>query len=126
MAYILVADDDASCLKLLEMELRQEGHDVGLASDGEEALRKVSEHRPDLVILDVMMPNKDGFATCKAIRQLDGCAELPVIALTSLDDTFGVHEAHQAGFSSLLWKPWQVRVLQAKVRAFLEVSGAAD
>lgn len=123
MGYVLVADDDHGCRTLLSMEIRQLGHEVALAEDGQQAVELAADRTPDLIILDVMMPRLDGFSACRQIRSLAGCEAVPVLALTSLDDSFGVQEAQAAGFDALMFKPWKVQVLQAKVQALLSGGG---
>lgn len=119
MPYVLIADDDADCRKLLEMTIGGLGLEVGAAPDGKEAVAMAHRRRPDLVILDVNMPHVDGFDACRMIRQIKGCEEVPIMALTSLDDEFGIQDARNVGFTDLMFKPWQVAVLQARVRGFL-------
>ncbi len=125
MSYVLIADDDDNCRKLLKMALQPLGCDVGVATNGLEAVAMAHQRKPDLVMLDVMMPEADGFTACRMIRQIKGCETVPIMALTSLDDQFGASDAGNAGFDLLMWKPWQVPVLQAKVKAFLSLAEQA-
>ena len=83
MAEILVVDDERAIREGLKMTLSSEGFSVRTARDGDDALRKIGEHKPDLVLLDVMMPRMNGFAACESIRKEDKL--LPVIFLTAKD-----------------------------------------
>lgn len=83
MADILVVDDDRALREGLKLTLQAEGHSVRTARDGEEALRKIGERRPDVVLLDVMMPKMNGFRCCEEIRRTDEL--LPVLFLTAKD-----------------------------------------
>ena len=82
---ILVADDDESIVELITLYLRKDGFDVITARDGGEALRKITQHSPDLVLLDIMMPVKDGWEVCREIRQR---YQLPVIMLTARSEDY--------------------------------------
>ena len=78
---ILAVDDEDSIIDLLKFNIEKEGYNFISASDGEEALRKVEEENPDLVILDVMLPKMDGLAVCRKIRQTDN--QVPIIMLSA-------------------------------------------
>jgi len=82
---ILVVDDEMHLAKILQFTLRHAGYDVHLAYDGKEALEKVSQLQPDLVILDLMLPLVDGYKVCNTIKQKDGTSHIPVIILTARD-----------------------------------------
>ena len=83
MAEILIVDDERAIREGLKMTLSSEGFAVRMARDGDDALKKIGEHKPDLVLLDVMIPRMNGFATCESIRKADKL--LPVIFLTAKD-----------------------------------------
>ena len=82
---ILVVDDDTNICELLRLYLMKEGYAVTIANDGEDALAKYSQVKPDMVLLDVMMPRLDGWETCRRIRKL---GDTPVIMLTAKGETF--------------------------------------
>ena len=119
MAYVMIADDDPSCRSLIAMQIRGLGHEVGIATDGPSAVALASKRQADMVILDICMPGFDGFSAVRRIRQLAGYGETPILALTSTDDTFGVNETVKAGFTDLMFKPWQIRALEGRIRAML-------
>jgi DNA-binding response OmpR family regulator len=113
---ILAVDDEPLYVQLLQVNLRAEGYDVVTASDGEEALEKVSSIRPDLVILDVMMPKLDGFTTCERIRQF---SQVPIIMLTARGEEQDRVKGLNVGADDYVVKPFSAGELIARVRAVL-------
>lgn len=87
---VLIADDEADVHAFVEAALEEDGHQVITASDGEEALAKVKANAPDLVILDVQMPKKDGFLVFGELRQDDATKSIPIIMLTSVAERTGI------------------------------------
>ena len=117
---ILVADDDVSIQRLVSAALRHEGYDVTVVADGREALARVAEATPDLIILDVMMPMLDGYDVLKQLRADAATKSIPVIMLTSLGATENVVKGLGLGADDYLPKPFQINELRARVRAKLE------
>lgn len=113
---ILVVDDEHLYVHLLQVNLKAEGYDVVPASNGEEALEKVSSHHPDLVILDVMMPRLDGITTCERIRQF---SNVPIIMLTARGEEQDRVRGLNAGADDYVVKPFSATELVARVRAVL-------
>jgi CheY-like chemotaxis protein len=117
---ILLAEDETLLRQMLRDVLRLRGFDVEVAEDGDECLRRVGEVQPDLVILDIMMPNRDGFETAAMLRANPATADIPILALTALA-TQDVHErALKAGCDVVLTKPIPPRELVEGVRVLLE------
>jgi len=116
---ILVVDDDADIARFVEMNLRFEGFDVLVAHDGTAALILIEEHKPDLVILDVMMPRLDGVELVRRIRADTLTAALPVIMLTAKSRSADKVVALSAGADDYLVKPFDTLELVARVRATL-------
>ena len=121
---ILLADDDADLLKAVSRVLEVAGYRVLCAANGDECLRLASEQRPDLVLLDLVMPVKSGFETCEALRRLPGLAGVPIIALTAFGENIGeIHGLMRNGDScpiqDCLEKPVEFNVLLQRVRAAL-------
>lgn len=114
---ILVVDDEPFILRSLEYVMRKEGHDVAGAADGEEALEKIRSFRPALVFLDVMMPKKDGFEVCRAVKQDPQLAETYVIMLTAKGQTKDRTLAIAAGADEYVTKPFRPSLVVEKVRA---------
>jgi DNA-binding response OmpR family regulator len=115
-AHILVAEDNLRQADVLERYLRAEGHDLYLAHDGQDALDQTRKRRPDLVILDVMMPGLDGWNVCRLLRQESSVLVLMLTALSSEDDLLlGL----DLGADDYLTKPYSPRELVARVRTLL-------
>lgn len=102
---VLVVDDEPMARTLLRLMLVRAGFEVLEAADGQEALTKVKEQLPDIMILDVMMPGIDGFAVCEALRQEEATVELPVIMLSAKTDSVSVRRGLRAGATKYLTKP---------------------
>lgn len=120
MAEILIVDDERALRESLGMVLAGEGHAVRTAHDGEEALRLISEKRPDLVLLDVMMPKLNGFRTCEEIRKADGL--LSVIFLTAKDSEADQVRGMGLGADDYVSKDASDAVLLARIGRALERS----
>jgi DNA-binding response OmpR family regulator len=116
---ILVIEDDAFVRRTIEAVFERAGATVIGASNGAEGLRKFFNRRPDLVTLDIMMPDMDGWETCRQIRQLD---DTPIIMLTSIDDEEAEVRALEMGAVDFVTKPYSARVLLARARAALRRS----
>jgi len=84
MAKILIVDDDPDLVEAVSIILESKGYEVAAAYDGEEGLQKVKTERPDLIVLDVMMPGKDGYTVCKELKGDPACASIPVLLLTAV------------------------------------------
>jgi len=116
---ILVVDDDPDIARFVEVNLRSAGYDVSVASDGEQALDKAGRLRPDLVLLDVMMPRIDGFEVAQRLRRNPQTANTSIIMLTAkgeeLDRVLGL----ETGADDYLVKPFSVRELTSRVKALL-------
>ncbi len=113
---ILLIDDDRALLWLLEQAFIKTGYQVCTADDGAEGLRQLFDQRPDVVILDVMMPTMDGWETCRRIRQL---SNVPIIMFTGLGSEEANIRSLKAGADDHLVKPLKLQVLLAKVEAML-------
>jgi two-component system, OmpR family, alkaline phosphatase synthesis response regulator PhoP len=117
---ILVVDDDPNVIRVVEINLTQEGHQVRTAGDGEAALAAVAQERPDLLILDVMMPKLDGFETLKRLKADPAAAEIPVIMLTARAQDEDVFEGYGTGAQWYLTKPFEPGELRRVVRHLLD------
>lgn len=113
---VLVADDDANVCELVELYLGRDGIHVRRVNDGKQALEMVSALRPDLVILDVMMPELDGFSVCKEIRRH---SDVPVMMLTAREEEVDRVLGLELGADDYLTKPFSPRELAARVKAIL-------
>jgi two-component system cell cycle response regulator len=117
---VLVVDDYAYNVKLLEALLRTERHDVLTAFGGEEALAKIDQFNPDIVLLDVMMPGMNGYEVCSRIRQNPRTTRLPVVMVTALDKPSDRDMALAAGADDFMTKPIEMQKLFPMMRHLVE------
>jgi len=115
---ILIADDNDSDRLILQTIVKKQGHTVLTAIDGRQAIEIYDRERPDIVLLDALMPNVDGFGAARAIKRLAGEDLVPIIFLTSLRDAASLADCLEAGGSDFLSKPYNRVILQAKIAAF--------
>lgn len=120
--YILAVDDDPDVLGTLTRALTREGYEVGRASSGLEALKMLAERRPDLVILDIIMPGLDGLSVCRKIRADDQYNSLSILFLTARGQTDDVVAGLDAGGDDYVPKPFELSELTARVRALVRRS----
>jgi class 3 adenylate cyclase/CheY-like chemotaxis protein len=125
-ARILVVDDTPANVKLLADLLTVKGYAVVTAASGEEGLNKVAEHRPDLVLLDIMMPGLNGYDVCRAIRADPNTGVLPVVLVTSLDPAQERIKGLEAGADDFLTKPIHQAELLARVKSLLRIKSLYD
>jgi len=124
-ALILVVDDDAETRDMLSRALERSGYGVLTAADGPAALEAVRLGRPQLVVLDAVMPGQSGFDVCRELKQAPGTAHLPVIFLTGLSDTEHVIEGLRAGGVDYVTKPIVLDELTARISVHLATAGLA-
>lgn len=113
---ILVVDDEITLQETLVYNLNNQGYSVITASDGPTALEKAREHKPDLIILDIMLPGMDGFEVCRVIRRE---MNIPILMLTARDDEIDRVVGLEVGADDYLTKPFSLRELMARVKAML-------
>src|SRR3954467_11431895 len=111
---ILVVDDDASLAEMLTIVLRQEGFDSRMVTRGDHAIEQFHDYRPDLVLLDLMLPGKDGIDVCKEIRAESG---VPIVMLTAKGDPVDVVVGLESGADDYVVKPFKPKELIARIRA---------
>jgi DNA-binding response OmpR family regulator len=116
---VLVADDDRDILQLVSFRLERADYEVVQANDGEEALRLVKELRPDLAVLDLMMPKLNGYEVIREIRRNEETKAIPVILLTARVQEADVARGFEAGADDYLKKPFSPQELRARVQAIL-------
>jgi len=121
---ILVVDDEPQLRRALERALKLEGYEVELAADGDEALEAVSGSAPDAIVLDVLMPKRDGLEVCKALRA--GEDRTPVLMLTARDAVQDRVDGLDAGADDYVVKPFALEELLARLRALLRRSDGKD
>jgi len=113
---IMAVDDEETILKLLRVNLAVDGYDVITAPDGSSALELLEEYKPALVLLDIMMPELDGFQVLDLIRK---CSNVPVIMLTARGEEAALRDTLTAGADDYVTKPFSMQVLMARIRAKL-------
>ncbi|HEY9594632.1 MAG TPA: response regulator, partial [Spirochaetia bacterium] len=123
---ILIVDDSRTQLELLAHTLEQAGYCVRMAANGAEALSRIRENAPRLVISDIVMPVMDGYTMCRTIKDDDELRCLPVVLLTSLSDPTDVILGVEAGIDYYITKPYQPETLLERIKAILSVPVSRD
>lgn len=121
LPHVLIVDDNPKNIQVLGNILRQEGYRISIATHGERAIANVSKIQPDLILLDVMMPDMDGFSVCRKLKSLPCCEGIPVIFLTARTDYDAVLEGFRAGGADYVTKPFRTEELLARVRTHLRL-----
>jgi DNA-binding response OmpR family regulator len=116
---VLIAEDEESILASLEFVVRAAGHDVRLARDGEQAIAALADYRPDLVLLDLMLPKASGLEVCRAVRADPALAATKVLMLTARGGSNDVSRGIGAGADAYMVKPFSTRELGERVRQML-------
>ncbi|OHC72621.1 MAG: two-component system response regulator [Rhodoferax sp. RIFCSPLOWO2_12_FULL_60_11] len=119
---ILVADDEPNIVISLEYLLKREGYTVLVARDGQEALEAIAREKPDLVLLDVMMPKKTGFEVCQALRASDDLQAIKILMLTAKGRDTDVAKGLALGADAYITKPFSTRELVLKVAELMRQS----
>jgi CheY-like chemotaxis protein len=120
MALILVVEDNPQNLKLATVLLRSDGHEVIPARDAQQAEEALVDGIPDLILMDLALPGKDGYSLARELRQRASTADVPILAVTSFAMKGDRERALEAGCTDYLTKPIDAKVFQQKVAALLE------
>ncbi len=123
---VLVVDDDTVGRALVQEALTIEGFSVIEADDGEKAVSLFETHRPDVVLMDGLMPRMDGFQACRALRELPGGLDVPVLMLTGIEDVEAIARAFEAGATDFATKPIPWQVLAHRARYMLRAKRAIE
>jgi len=118
---ILIVDDDAFIRRPLEYILREEGFSPATAVDGEDCLKKVAADRPDLIILDVMMPGRDGFEVCRVLKNDPRYADIPIILLSARGREHDKEKGLSLGAAEFMSKPYSPSDLLRRLRELLPI-----
>jgi two-component system alkaline phosphatase synthesis response regulator PhoP len=116
---ILIVDDEPDIVEFISYNLRNKGYHIAVANDGVEAIRKAKEFRPDLILLDIMMPNKDGNQTMRELRQMPEFEDTVIIFLTALSDEKSEIEGLKSGADDYISKPIKPELLATRINAAL-------
>lgn len=120
---ILVVDDDNNICELLRLYLEKEGYTVNIAKTGMQAVRSFAEHQPDLMLLDIMLPELDGWQVCREIRKY---SNKPIIMLTAKGETFDKVLGLELGADDYITKPFEAKEVLARIKAVLRRTGAGS
>lgn len=123
---ILLVDDEADILEFLSYNLKKEGYHVFTANNGKEAVTVAKKENPDVIILDVMMPDMDGIETCREIRDLPGLKDVMIAFLTARNEDYSQIAGFEVGADDYINKPIKPRVLISRIKALLRRSGAGE
>ena len=125
-ARILIVDDEPFNVNYLEQELEDLGYETVSAADGQEALQKVADEAPDLILLDVMMPIMDGFTVCRILKENEETRRIPIVMMTSLSAIEDRIKGIEAGADDFLSKPVNEQELLARIRTALKLKHTVD
>ncbi|MDF0720491.1 response regulator transcription factor [Kaistella sp. PBT33-4] len=123
---ILLIDDEQDILEILSYNLEKEGYEVVTASGGEEGIEKARTLVPDLILLDVMMPGKDGIETCQELRQIKSLQKTLIVFLSARSEEFSQLAGYQAGGNDYIVKVIKPKVLISKVNALLQLTSQVN
>ena len=118
-AKILLVDDEPDILEFLGYNLKKEGYNVSFAKNGVEAIQVAKKENPDLIILDIMMPDMDGIETCREIREIEGLKNVMIIFLTARNEDYSQIAGFEVGADDFINKPVRPRVLMSRINAVL-------
>lgn len=116
---VLLVDDEPNIALSLEFLMRRDGYEVRTASDGDAALQCVREKKPDIVLLDVMMPGRDGYDVCQTLRADPDCADIKIVVLTAKGGAIEGEKALALGADAFFSKPFGIEELSRRVRELL-------
>ncbi|OYW78350.1 MAG: PleD family two-component system response regulator, partial [Asticcacaulis sp. 32-58-5] len=125
-AKVLVVDDTPANVKLLQAKLEADYYDVIVAETGDEAISKAVTEQPDIILLDVMMPGMDGYATCRWLKEHAATSHIPIILVTALDGHNDRLSGLEAGADDFLTKPVDIALLTARLRSLVRLKVMID
>lgn len=123
MGKVLIVDDDQNICELLRLYIEKEGFDTKIANDGKAALEAFESYNPDLIMLDIMLPELDGWQVCREIRKKSQC---PIIMLTAKSEVFDKVLGLELGADDYVVKPFEAKEIVARIKAVLRRSGTND
>jgi DNA-binding response OmpR family regulator len=126
MATVLLVDDDEDLVQAVSFSLTKNGFAVVSAKNGAEAVTMACDLRPDVILLDIMMPNLDGLTACRGIRSMEQTDRIPVVMLTAKGDVATIKAAFQAGANDYVVKPFDMGKVLEKIREQLTPQGSHE
>ena len=122
MAKILVVDDEKQFLEMMTIRFEANGYEVITATDGKEGLTKAKSENPDIILLDVMMPEIDGFEVCKLLKNDEQYSGIPIIICTAMAQTADLETSNKVGADAYVTKPFDHSILLSKIEELLKKS----
>ena len=122
---ILLVDDEPDLVQMVSARLKAVGYEISTAYDGQEALERVKESRPDLMILDLMLPKLDGYKVCRLLKFDERTRDIPILIFTARTQVEDVTLATECGADAYLTKPFEAKVLLSKLQELLAAAGKA-
>lgn len=119
---VLIADDEPNIVAALEFLLQRNGYEVHIARNGDEALRLIELHKPDLLLLDVMMPQRSGYDVCQRVREREDWRHIKIVMLSAKGRDVEVNKGVSLGADLYITKPFSTRELVAKINGLLGAS----
>lgn len=119
MTKILLVDDEPDLVQMISLRLKSVGYEVVTACDGQEALEQVKQTKPDLLILDLMLPKLDGYKVCRLLKFDERTKELPILIFTARAQEQDIKLASECGADAYLTKPFEAKVLLGKLQELL-------
>lgn len=116
---ILVVDDEADLVKAMQIRLEQANYEVLVAYDGQEGLEKAKKEKPDLIVLDLMLPKMDGYKVCGLLKKDSRYARIPIIIFTARAQESGMKLDEEVGANAYITKPFEHQVVLAKIKELL-------
>lgn len=123
---ILIVDDNMENLKVLGGLLNDEGYLIAVSTNGKDALDFTEKNKPDLILLDIMMPGMNGYETCEKLKENAGTKDIPVIFLSALGETDDIVKGFEAGGVDYVMKPYNSRELLARVKTHIDLKKAME
>jgi CheY-like chemotaxis protein len=117
---ILLVDDSNTVLLMERMLLDKSAYELSTAADGAEAVRKATAEKPDLILMDVVMPRMNGFEACRALREQEQTQDIPIILVTTRGEAQNVEAGYESGCSDYITKPINGAELMSKLRHYLD------
>jgi DNA-binding response OmpR family regulator len=124
-ARVLVVDDEPDLIRILEFGLKAAGYHVETASDGQEGLKKARELKPDIILLDLMLPKLDGYKVCRLLKFDERYKHIPIMILSARTQEGDQNLAHEMGANRFLTKPYEFAEILQHIQALLKQSAAA-
>jgi len=117
---ILIVDDERELVKAIEIRLQQAGYEALVAYDGKEGLEKTYKEKPDLIILDLMLPKMDGYKVCSLLKADTRYSKIPIIIFTARAQESNIEMGQEAGADAYMTKPFEYQVLLSKIKELLK------